>query len=167
MSPGSRGPARPPNIGLHDLAAEARRDFERLRYPAPTGCPAWQARMAKPALDVLVIGGGMCGQTLGLALARDGIANACIIDRAPRGQGRGQSGARGALGHLCAHGHAALSQAIDRARPRLPGAHLPCLVRGPARLTVGSASPRSPPPIGLLWCGTRAGIAVENGVGGS
>ena len=36
-------------------------------------------------LDVLVIGGGMCGQTVAFALARDGVRNVRIIDRAARG----------------------------------------------------------------------------------
>lgn len=42
------------------------------------------------------------------------------------------AGPGGALGHQCTHGHAALSQALDRTRPRLPDPHVPCLVRGPA-----------------------------------
>ena len=40
---------------------------------------------------------------------------------------------RGPLGHLCAHGYTALAQAPDGTRSRLSGAHLPRLVRGPAR----------------------------------
>ncbi|HET6928309.1 MAG TPA: NAD(P)/FAD-dependent oxidoreductase [Hyphomicrobiaceae bacterium] len=86
MSPRSRGPTGAPHPGLDALAAEARRDFARLRHPAPNWVPCVAGPDGKPALDVLVIGGGMCGQTLGLALARDGIANARIVDRATRGQ---------------------------------------------------------------------------------
>ena len=86
MSPRSRGPTGAPHPGLDALAAEARRDFAHLRHPAPNWVPCVAGPDGKPALDVLVIGGGMCGQTLGLALARDGIANARIVDRATRGQ---------------------------------------------------------------------------------
>ena len=84
----------------------------------------------------------MCGQTAAFALARDGDAQrARHRPRGPR--------SRGPVGHLCAHGYAALAQAPDRARPRLPRAHVPRLVRGPAwERRAGSASPRSPPPIG-------------------
>jgi cation diffusion facilitator CzcD-associated flavoprotein CzcO len=85
VSPGNRGPDAP-HPGLQALAAEARRDFERLRYPAANWVPCVPGADGKPAIDVLIIGGGMCGQTLGFALARDGIANVRIIDRAPRGR---------------------------------------------------------------------------------
>jgi FAD-dependent urate hydroxylase len=57
-----------------------------MRFPAPNWVPAVEGPDGKPALDVLIIGGGMCGQTLALALARDGVRNARIIDRAPRGR---------------------------------------------------------------------------------
>jgi FAD-dependent urate hydroxylase len=71
--------------GLDELAAAVRHDFERMRFPAPNWVPAVEGPDGKPALDVLIIGGGMCGQTLALALARDGVRNTRIIDRAPRG----------------------------------------------------------------------------------
>jgi FAD-dependent urate hydroxylase len=85
MMPRSTGAGRALHAGLEALAADARRDFVRLRYPAPNWVASLQGPNGKPALDVLVIGGGMCGQTLGLALARDGICNIRVIDRAPRG----------------------------------------------------------------------------------
>ena len=72
--------------GLDRLAAEARRDFERLRYPAPDWVPPRSGPDGRRVLDVLVVGGGMCGQTVGLALARDGIRNIRIIDRACYGR---------------------------------------------------------------------------------
>ncbi len=71
--------------GLDELAAAVRHDFERMRFPAPNWVPAAEGSDGKPALDVLIIGGGMCGQTLALALARDGVRNTRTIDRAPRG----------------------------------------------------------------------------------
>ena len=85
-SPSSTAPDGSRPSGLEALAADARRDFERMRFPAPNWVPRVDGPDGKPALDVLVIGAGMCGQTLALALARDGVRNAHIIDRAPRGR---------------------------------------------------------------------------------
>jgi cation diffusion facilitator CzcD-associated flavoprotein CzcO len=84
-SPGSTTLGRAPS-GLDELAAGAHRDFERLRFPAQNWVPRLDGPDGKSALDVLVVGAGMCGQTLALALARDGMRNARIIDRAPRGR---------------------------------------------------------------------------------
>lgn len=72
--------------GLEALAAIARHDFARLRYPAANWVPAAAGPDGKPVLDVLIVGGGMCGQTAALALLRDGVGNIRIIDRAPRGR---------------------------------------------------------------------------------
>ena len=108
-SPGRRGPAR---FRAHALSG--------ANWVPPVDGPD-----GKPALDVLVIGAGMCGQTLALALARDGVRN-CGSSTARRAVAK-------ALGHLRAHGHPALAQAPDRPRPRLPRAHLSRLVRGAAR----------------------------------
>ena len=55
-------------------------------FPAPNWVPPVDGPDGKPALDVLVIGAGMCGQTLALALARDGVRNIRVVDRAPRGR---------------------------------------------------------------------------------
>jgi cation diffusion facilitator CzcD-associated flavoprotein CzcO len=74
------------NSGLERLAAEARRDFERLLFPAPNWVPALAGPDGRPALDVLVIGGGMCGQTATFALLRQGVRNVRTIDRASRGR---------------------------------------------------------------------------------
>ena len=111
---------------LEALAADARRDFERMLFPAPNWVPPVAGPDGRPALDVLVIGGGMCGQTAAFALApRRRAQRARHRSRGPR--------PRGPLGHLRAHGHAALAQAPDRPRPRLSRADVPRLVRGPAR----------------------------------
>ena len=40
----------------------------------------------KPMLDVLVMGGGMLGQTAVFALRRDGISNIRCVDRSPKGR---------------------------------------------------------------------------------
>jgi cation diffusion facilitator CzcD-associated flavoprotein CzcO len=78
-------PSSVPGCGLDALAAAARHDFARMRYPAANWVPPAQGPDGKPALDVLIIGGGMCGQTAALALKRDGVRNLRIIDRAPHG----------------------------------------------------------------------------------
>ena len=72
--------------GLDALTAAARHDFVRLRYPAANWVPAAIGPDGKPVLDVLIVGGGMCGQTAALALLRDGVRNIRVIDRAPRGR---------------------------------------------------------------------------------
>jgi FAD-dependent urate hydroxylase len=71
--------------GLDALAAAARRDFARMRYPAANWLPATTGPDGKPALDALIVGGGMCGQTAALALMRDGVRHLRVIDRAPHG----------------------------------------------------------------------------------
>src|SRR3954447_21832827 len=85
-SPSSTAPSQSGPSGPGALAAEARRVFERMVFPAPNWVPPVDGPDGKPALDVLVIGAGMCGQTLALALARDGVRNIRVVDRAPRGR---------------------------------------------------------------------------------
>ncbi len=72
-------------IGLERLADEIRRDLECLGYPPANWLSASAGPEGKPLLDVLIVGGGMCGQTAAFALLREGIADIRIIDRAPRG----------------------------------------------------------------------------------
>jgi cation diffusion facilitator CzcD-associated flavoprotein CzcO len=69
---------------LEALAAEARRDLERLNYPAPNWVQG-TAAADDPTLDVLVVGAGMCGQTAGFALLREGVRKIRVIDAAARG----------------------------------------------------------------------------------
>src|SRR5262245_63007427 len=72
--------------GLDELVAQARCDFGRLNFPAPNWVPQQIGPDGKPMLDILVVGGGMCGQTAGLGLLRDGVRNMRIVDRAERGR---------------------------------------------------------------------------------
>src|SRR5215510_934135 len=72
--------------GLDELVAQARCDFGRLNFPAPNWVPALVGPDGETMLDVLIIGAGLCGQTAGFALARDGVRNVRIIDRAERGR---------------------------------------------------------------------------------
>jgi glycine/D-amino acid oxidase-like deaminating enzyme len=71
--------------GLARLAADARRDLARLNYPPANWVLPRMGADGQPALDVLVIGAGMCGQTAAFALMREGVGNLRILDRAPRG----------------------------------------------------------------------------------
>ena len=80
---GAKSERKPERLAA--LAAEARRDLERLNFPAPDWVPATRDAEGRPLLDVLVIGAGLCGQTVGFALLRDGIRNFRIVDRAPKG----------------------------------------------------------------------------------
>ena len=74
------------SIGLDALSRDAKRDFGRLNHP-PANWPAGRlAPDGKPALDVLIVGGGQFGQTAALALIREGIRHIRVIDRARRGE---------------------------------------------------------------------------------
>lgn len=70
---------------LAELAAAAQRDLGRLNFPAANWVPATLDQQGRPLLDVLVAGAGLCGQTIGFALMRDGIRNFRIVDRAAKG----------------------------------------------------------------------------------
>jgi len=67
-------------MSLDALTALAKRELEQLRYPAPN----W-VLPRDGLLDVLVVGGGMCGQTVTFALLREGVTNLRCLDRAPHG----------------------------------------------------------------------------------
>ena len=111
---------------LDALAAAARRELEQLRYPAANWVLPREGPDGKPMLDVLVVGGGMCGQTAAFALRREGVRNLRCVDQAPRG-------AEGPWRHVRAHGHPALAEAPHRPGPRRRHAHLPRVARGEVR----------------------------------
>ena len=69
-----------------DLAAQARHDLARMNFPAANWVPATAGPDGRPMLDVLVVGGGLCGQTASFALMRDGVRNTRVVDRAGRGR---------------------------------------------------------------------------------
>ena len=78
-------PHPPSNLlPLHEQ--QARHDLARLNYPAPNWVPPSNGPDGKPLLDVLVVGGGMCGQTVAFALQKEGLRNLRIIDQAAHGQ---------------------------------------------------------------------------------
>jgi FAD-dependent urate hydroxylase len=72
--------------GLDELAAQARHDLARMNFPAANWVPATAGPDGRPMLDVLVVGAGLCGQTAAFALARDGVRNTRVVDRAGRGR---------------------------------------------------------------------------------
>ena len=78
--------ARDTTPGLDSLACEAKRDLERLNWPAPNWVPALQGPDGKPVLDALIVGGGMCGQTAAFALMREGVRDLRIVERKAAGQ---------------------------------------------------------------------------------
>lgn len=152
------GGARP--SGLDALAAEVRRDFERMLFPAPNWVPPVAAPDGKPALDVLVVGGGMCGQTVGLGLMREGVRNVRIIDRAARGS-EGPWGTYARMETLRSPKHltgpdlgfpALTFRAWYEAQHGVEGWQRLYKVATPEWLAY------------LLWVRDTAGIAVENGV---
>jgi cation diffusion facilitator CzcD-associated flavoprotein CzcO len=71
---------------LAALAERARHDLEMLNFPAANWVPASTGPDGTPMLDVLIVGGGMCGQTVAYGLMREGIRNIRTIDRNPRGE---------------------------------------------------------------------------------
>ena len=71
--------------GLKALENEVKRDLARLNWPAANWVLPPGAPNEAPVLDVLVVGGGMCGQAAGFALMREGVRNLRIVERKPEG----------------------------------------------------------------------------------
>lgn len=71
--------------GLAALEERVAADLRCLNHPPVNWVPPRRLADGTTALDVLVVGAGMCGQTAAFALMREGIANLRVIDRADRG----------------------------------------------------------------------------------
>ncbi len=71
--------------GLDSLAREAKRDIERLNWPALNWVPPTAGPDGRHVLDTLIVGGGMCGQTAAFALMREGVRNIRVVERRPLG----------------------------------------------------------------------------------
>lgn len=71
--------------GLRALERAVARDLQALNYPAAAWVPPQNGPDGAPLLDVLVVGGGMCGQTAAYALRREGVHNIRVVDRNPAG----------------------------------------------------------------------------------
>jgi cation diffusion facilitator CzcD-associated flavoprotein CzcO len=74
------------SAGLDALEKIARHDLARLNYPPADWVPERIGPDGKRVLDVLVVGAGMCGQTVGFGLMREGIRNIRVIERNPHGR---------------------------------------------------------------------------------
>jgi cation diffusion facilitator CzcD-associated flavoprotein CzcO len=70
---------------LPELERLVRHELAQLRYPTPNWVLPRNAADGRTMLDVLVVGGGMCGQTATFALMREGVTSVRCLDRAPRG----------------------------------------------------------------------------------
>ena len=73
-------------VGLAALEEAARHDLARLNYPPANWVPSRSGPDGQPVLDVLVAGAGMCGQTVGFGLLREGIRNIRVIERETEGR---------------------------------------------------------------------------------
>ncbi|MGI9475945.1 MAG: FAD/NAD(P)-binding protein [Hyphomicrobiaceae bacterium] len=72
--------------GLSRLQQALARDFAVLNLPAANWVPTRSGPDGKPLIDVLVVGGGMCGLAAAFALRRLGIHNIRVIDAQPAGR---------------------------------------------------------------------------------
>src|SRR4051812_23817342 len=73
-------------MSLQALAKQARRELSQLNYPGKDWVVPHKGADGRPLLDVLIVGGGMCGQTATFALLREGVRNLRCVDRAPYGR---------------------------------------------------------------------------------
>lgn len=71
--------------GLARLEERVAADLRCLNHPPANWVRPRGLADGKTALDVLVVGAGMCGQTAAFALMREGVANLRVIDRADHG----------------------------------------------------------------------------------
>ena len=71
---------------LDTLKLQARADLDKLNLPPANWVPPQTSPDGQVVLDVLIAGGGMCGQTVAQALMRDGMRNILAIDQAAYGQ---------------------------------------------------------------------------------
>lgn len=71
--------------GLARLQAALARDFARLNHPPAGWTPELSGPDGRPALDVLIVGGGMNGLAAAFALRRLGLARLRQVDRRPAG----------------------------------------------------------------------------------
>src|SRR5438034_3861357 len=69
-------------MDLDSLTTLAREELSQLNFPAANWVPPKLGPDGRALLDVLVVGGGMCGQTAAFALLREGVRNLRCVDRA-------------------------------------------------------------------------------------
>ena len=71
--------------GLQALEARVAHDLACLNFPPSAWVPPSGAPDGSPMLDVLVAGGGMCGQTAAFAMRREGLHGLLTIDARAEG----------------------------------------------------------------------------------
>src|SRR2546430_9076672 len=69
-------------MDLDSLTTLAREELSQLNFPAANWVPPKLGPDGRALLDVLVVGGGMCGQTAAFALMREGVRALRCVDRA-------------------------------------------------------------------------------------
>lgn len=74
--------------GLSRLAAQVSSDLEKIAWPTATWVKPRAGPDGRPMLNVLIVGAGQGGLTLGFALKRERVDGVAILDRAPP-EGRG------------------------------------------------------------------------------
>ena len=75
-----------PNAALTSITARARDDLARIAHPSQPWLQPHSGPDQKPALDVLIVGGGQSGIAIAAALMRAQVTNILVVDRAPEGQ---------------------------------------------------------------------------------
>jgi FAD-dependent urate hydroxylase len=76
----------PEESNLAALTARARDDLARIAHPRMPWLEPRIGPDGKPALDVLIVGGGQSGIAIASGLLRAKVDNILVLDRAPRGQ---------------------------------------------------------------------------------
>jgi FAD-dependent urate hydroxylase len=79
----------PPLPDENDLSALTRRvrdDLARIAHPRMPWLEPRIGPDGRPALDVLIVGGGQSGVAIAFGLSRAMVTNVLVVDRAPRGQ---------------------------------------------------------------------------------
>ncbi len=74
------------DAALAALAARARDDLGRVAHPRMPWLEPHTGPDGRPALDVLVVGGGQSGLAVAMGLLRATVPNILVVDRAPRGR---------------------------------------------------------------------------------
>ena len=74
------------NDSLDALTERAKLEIEMTAHPRADWMPVTHGPDGDAALDVLVIGGGQGGATVGFGLKRARVDRVLIVDAAPRGR---------------------------------------------------------------------------------
>ena len=72
--------------GLAALAAQVRADLVKIAHPSQPWLTPVTGPDARPALDVLIVGGGQSGLAIAFALKRSMVTNILVLDKAEEGR---------------------------------------------------------------------------------